>query len=480
MKLSYTTAFCVITLAGTISLAQKPDYTLHGAPVSQAPADPAIARAILAIQPASIQKTIQTLVSFGTRNTLSSMETDLPPGQGINAAADWIASQFEAISKDCNGCLEVHRDDFIADPASGAGWGARIPRPTKLTNIYAIQRGTDPVQAKRMYLVSGHFDSINSNLLDTHGAAPGANDDASGMAAMLECARALSKLRFPATLVFVAVPGEEQGLVGSAHVAHMAREQGWRLEAVLNNDIIGGNTTPGDTLQMKDRVRVFSEGVPASANPEQVKRILARGNESDSPSRELARTVADTARTYFPVTGAEQFSAFLVFRLDRYLRGGDHSSFNDQGFAAVRFTEWREDYTHEHKNVAIPEAGSSAPVIGDLPQFVDFKYVARVARLNAATLATLADSPGQPQKVAFDLQKLENATTLHWNAPEGAGADVRYELLWRETTAPDWQFAVTTAPDAPTAITVPVSKDNVIFGVRTVDAAGHRGLVVVP
>ncbi|HEX4758294.1 MAG TPA: M28 family metallopeptidase [Terracidiphilus sp.] len=412
------------------------------------------------------------------------METDLPQGQGINAAADWISSQFDEISKQCGGCLEVHRDEFVADPAGGATWARRIPKPTRLTNIYAILRGTDPVQSRRMYLVSGHYDSRNTNVLDARGPAPGANDDASGVAVSLECARALSRMRFPATLVFAAVAGEEQGLVGSQHLAKLAHDQGWQLEAVLNNDIVGGNTNPGDKLQLKDRVRVFSEGIPSSATPADVRHIRATGEENDSPSRELARAVAYVGRIYFPAAPA-RFSAFLVFRPDRYLRGGDHSSFNAEGFAAVRFTEWREDYVHQHKNVILPAAGSATPIQGDLPQFVDFNYVSRVARLNAATLATLASSPGEPVKVTIVIKNmvLDNSTILSWQPPAGAPADIHYEVLWRETTAPDWQFVKRVAPQPPgtaDTVTMPISGDNVVFGVQAVDAAGHRSLVVVP
>lgn len=471
---------CLLTVAMQAAAAQ-PDFALQAAPAAPAAPDPAIARALTGIQLSRIHQTIDTLVRFGTRSTLSSMETDLPAGQGINAAADWIAGQFEQISKQCGGCLEVHRDTFVADPASGASWARRIPHPTRITNIYAVQRGSDPVQAKRMYLVTGHYDSRNSDILDARGAAPGANDDGSGVAVSLECARALSKMRFPATLVYVAVAGEEQGLVGSAHLAHLARDQGWQLQAVLNNDIVGGNTTPGDTLQLKDRVRVFSEGIPAAATPAEIRRIRELGLESDSPSRELARAIADAARSYFPA-GAP-FHAFLVFRPDRYLRGGDHSSFNAEGFAAVRFTEWREDFNHEHHNVVIPPAGSKKPILGDLPRFVDFQYVARVARLNAATLATLASSPGAPLKVELETKRLENGTTVQWEPPAGAGPGVRYELVWRATFAPDWQYAREVRPEAgggPLSVTVPISKDNVIFGVRSVDAKGHRSLTVVP
>jgi hypothetical protein len=475
-----------LMLAAQCSVAQ-PDFLRNATSVSPAPPDPAIAQALKSIDPARIEQTIDALVKFGTRSSLSSMETSLPPGQGIEPAAEWIVAEFERISKECGGCLEVNRDTFVADPASGGQWAGRVPRPTRMTNVYAILRGADPAQAKRMVLVTGHYDSRNSNVLDPLGAAPGANDDASGVAVSLECARALSKLHFPATIVFVAVAGEEQGLIGSGHLAHLAREQGWQLEAVLNNDIVGGNTTPGDALQLKDRVRVFSEGVPVAATPEQARRIRALGEENDSASRHLARAVADAARSYFPPSSAngrlDAFRAFLVSRPDRYGRGGDHSSFNREGFAAVRFTEWREDYNHQHQNVVRPPSGSSDPILGDLPEFVDFKYVARVARLNAATLATLASAPGEPQKVTMEIDKQENGTTLHWTAPEGAPANVHYELLWRETTAPDWQFAQIVrpeAPGAPVAVTVPISKDNVVFGVRAVDAAGHRGLAVVP
>ncbi len=465
------TAFCAAA-----SNAQ-PDFLVSAASVAPARPDPAIAHAIQAIQPAHIEKTIQTLVGFGTRSTISSMEKDLPPGQGINAAADWIASQFEQISKDCGGCLEVHRDTFTEPVAE------RISQPTTITNIYAILRGTDPVQAKRMVLVTGHYDSRNTNILDARGAAPGANDDASGVAVSLECARALSKLHFPATVVFVAVAGEEQGLNGSSHLAKLAKSEGWQLEAVLNNDIVGGNTTAGDTLQLKDRVRVFSEGVPTTATPDQARRIRALGEENDSPSRELARAIADTARTYFSASSRDAFAAFLVSRPDRYLRGGDHTSFNREGFAAVRFTEWREDFNHQHQNIVLPPAGSSDPILGDLIQFVDLNYVASVARLNAATLATLASSPGAPGKVVIVTKRLDNGSTLQWEAPAEAAADIHYELLWRETTAPDWQFSQTVAAPADRAtvtVTVPISKDNVILGVRAVDAKGHRSLVAVP
>ena len=479
--------WCLI-LAGSPCPAQ-PDFQRYGKPAEPAPADPAIIKALDAIDPSRIEKMIRTLVGFGTRNTLTSMDSALPPGQGIDAAADWIAAQFAQIAQACGGCLEVKRDTFTADPGSGEArgesWARRIPRPTRITNIYAIMRGSDPAQARRMYLVTGHYDSINSNVFknwaDTSGAAPGANDDASGVAVSLECARALSTLHFPATLVFAAVAGEEQGLVGSAHLAHLAREEGWQLEGVLNNDIVGGNTTPGDMLQLKDRVRVFSEGVPVAATGEQARAIRGLGEENDSPSRQLARAIADTARTYFAPGSRDAFSAFLVARPDRYGRGGDHMSFNREGFAAVRFTEWREDFNHQHQDVVQPAPGSIDPVLGDLMEFVDFRYVAKVARLNAAVLASLAASPGEPARVTIDTRKPENSTTLLWEPAPGK-VD-HYEVSWRDTTAPGWQYVENVASPAAggsITITLPVSKDNVAFGVRAVDAAGHRGLTVSP
>ena len=441
-------------------------------------ADPRIAAALQQVSADRIRANIESLVGFGTRSTISAQDqAAIGAEHGVGAAREWIKAEFERYSKECGGCLDVKTDTFT-EPA-----GERIPQPTEITNVYAVLKGTDAGNAKRIVLVTGHYDSRNSDIFDTKGNAPGANDDGSGTAVSLECARVLSKLKFPATIIFLTVAGEEQGLNGSQHFAKMAKDQGWDIEAVLNNDIVGGNTTPGDTLQLKDRVRVFSEGVPVAATPEQARRIRALGEENDSPSRELARAIADTGRTYFPAVAGAPFGAFLVGRPDRYGRGGDHTSFNREGFAAVRFTEWREDFNHQHQNIVMPPAGSSDPILGDLIQFVDFNYVANVARLNAATLATLASAPGQPVKLTMVTKKLDNGSTLQWDAPAGAVANVHYELLWRETTAPDWQYMQTVTPQAgagPITVTVPISKDNVVFGVRAVDAAGHRGLVQVP
>jgi len=428
--------------------------------------DPVIAQVIKAVTTESVREIDTKLVSFVNRSTLSVNNPGAAGApQGIVAARNWIKSEFERISADCNGCLEVKTDTFVEQ---SKGPKDRIKEPTEIQNVYAILKGADPAQAKRIYLVTGHYDSRNSDNFNTTDPAPGANDDGSGTTVSIECARVLSKHKFPATIIFLTVAGEEQGLNGSTHFAKMAKEQGWQLEGVLNNYIVGGNTTPGDTLQNKNWVRVFSEGIPAAATDADLRRIKATGGENDSSSRLLARYVHEVGETY-------DFGAFtpkLIFRRDRYLRGGDHSAFNDSGFAAVRITEYREDFNHQHQNVRT-ENGIE---YGDLLKFVDFDYVANVARLNAATLAALASSPAPPADVHLLTKQLENDSKLEWKAAPGATG---YEVLWRKTTDPYFadEDAVRTTD---TKIDLPDSKDNVIFGVRSVDAKGHKSLIVIP
>ena len=443
------------------------------------PTDPAIAAALRTISPDAIRTDIAKLVTFGTRSTLSSMDTDLPPGQGINAAADWIESEFRAITATCGGCLEVKRDAFVEQPAPENGRPSRFPGPTRLVNIYAILHGTSSDKNAPWTLVTGHYDSRATNVMDSHITAPGANDDASGVAVSIESARALSRLKITGTIVFAAVAGEEQGLNGSHHLAELAKSEGWPLVAVLNNDIVGGDTTPGETQQRKDVVRVFSESVPATATPEQQRQILSLGAENDSPSRELARSIAELAPAYFQPTGhrGQQIPAFypvMILRRDRYLRGGDHTSFNNAGFAAVRFTEWRENFNHQHQTVRT-ENGIE---YGDLLKFVDTDYVARVARLNSAVLATLAAAPSEPQHARILTHNLDNNTELAWDPSAFAPPGTTYEVVWRDTTDELWTHARSAGAD--THITLDVSKDNVLFGVRAVDAAGHRSLPVAP
>jgi hypothetical protein len=443
--------------AGSAVQAQsKPDTTA----VEPMAVDSRISAALRQVSAERIRANIERLASFGTRSTLSAQDPkSIAAGRGIGAAREWIKSEFERYSKECGGCLEVKTDSFT-EPAAD-----RIPQPTEITNVYAVLKGSDAENAKRIVLVTGHYDSRNSENSDGAGDAPGANDDGSGTAVSLECARVLSKLKFPATVIFLTVAGEEQGLNGSHHFAQMAKEQGWNIEAVLNNDIVGGDKSVDQDHSV---VRVFSEGLPAAATEQEIRRIRGLGGENDSGSRQLARYIADVGRAY-----DAGVKPVLVFRLDRYLRGGDHYSFNQQSFTAVRFTEFREDFHHQHQNVRT-ENGIE---YGDLAKFVDFDYVARVARLNAATLASLALAPGLPANVRLLNKEPENNSTLTWEASPG-GLASGYEILWRATSSPEWEHVENVGSALRT--TLKLSKDNVIFAVRAVDAEGHRSLPVVP
>jgi hypothetical protein len=428
--------------------------------VNRLPVDPKIAAALKQISAERIQANIEKLVSFGTRSTLSTGDANLANDHhGIDAARLWIVAEFERYAHDCGGCLDVETYRAVQEP------GERIKTPTEISDVYAVMKGTDPANSARMVLVTGHYDSRNSDNFDAKGDAPGANDDASGTAVSLECARVLSKLKFPATIVFLAVAGEEQGLYGSKHFAEMAKERGWDLEAVLNNDIVGGDKNPD---QIQSIVRVFSEGLPLAASQQEIEHIRALGGENDSTSRELARYIDDVGHTYD--TGLKPM---LVFRLDRYLRGGDHSAFNQVGFAAVRFTELRENFNHQHQNVRT----ENGVEYGDLPKFVDFDYVAHVARLNAATLASLAAAPAPPANVHLLVKGLQNGSTLSWDASPG-GLASGYEVVWRATSSPEWEHVLRVGDT--TKITLQISKDESIFAVRAVDKAGHRSLAIVP
>lgn len=472
----------VLFCLGTSLFAQtaKPrggaDFERNGAKLITQPADPAIAAALREVSPAEMRKTVEALVSYHNRNTAGGGDTTLPEHTGVDAAAKWVRARFEQISKECGNCLEIHEDTYMQPAMPGPR--ARILKPTRLTSIYAVLKGTtDP---DRRVLVTGHYDSFFvKDMQNTHDEAPGANDDASGTAVSLECARVLSKRKFPATLVFAAVTGEEQGLLGSRHLAQTAKKEGWNLEAVLNNDIVGGDTTPADLAnEDKHRVRVFSEGISLAASPEQTQKILTAGYESDSASRELARSIADVSRTYAAKTPAQALKPVLVFRLDRYGRGGDHSSFNHEGITGVRFTEWRENFDHQHQTVRV----ENGVQFGDLIQFDDFDYMARVARLNAASLATLATAPPIPQNVQFKQGGLNNDTTITWASP----GDAHDEVVWRETDAADWQYSApvakfTLSSEGTThTVTLPVSKDNVILAIRSCDGKGHCSPAAAP
>jgi hypothetical protein len=422
--------------------------------------NPQIAGVVKEISAKNIEASIRKLVSFGTRHTLSETTSET---RGIGAARRWLQSEFARYSKDAGGRLQVTMDEFTQAP------GERNPQPVQVVNVVATLPGEQPESRDRIYVVSGHYDSRVSDPLNATADAPGANDDASGVAAVLEMARVMSKQKWDATLVFMAVAGEEQGLFGSTHWANNAKEKNWNVAGMITNDIIGSSHAEDGRVD-NQHVRLFAEGVPAlNEMPDAWRRQLQTGGENDSAARELARFIKTTGERY--VSG---MTVNLIYRKDRYLRGGDHSPFLAAGFPAVRMTEPNEDFRHQHQNVR-KENGIQ---FGDLPEFDDFAYIAQVARINAASLGALALAPAMPAEVEVETKELTNDTTLHWEAsrePDVAG----YEVLWRETTSPLWQHATSTGNV--TRYAVPkISKDNFLFGVAAVDRDGNRSPAVYP
>ena len=421
--------------------------------------DPNIARLLAEIDARRIERTVRKLVSFGTRNTLSAQDN---PARGIGAARDWLKSEFEGIAAQTGGRLTVELQSYEQPKA------ARVAQPTIITNVVATLRGTQPGASERMYVVSGHYDSMCTSPTDATCDAPGANDDASGVAAVVEMARVMSKREFEATIVFMAVAGEEQGLLGATYYAEQAKQKNLNIEAMFTNDIVG-NSLGGNGVHDRNTVRVFSEGVPSNETPEEAGTRRGTGGENDSAARQLARFIKDVGATYMPA-----FNVQMIYRRDRYLRGGDHIPFLERGFAAVRFCEPNEDYTHQHQNVRT----ENGKVYGDLPEFVDYGYIAQVARLNAAALATLARAPARPKGVGLLTRRLTNDTDLQWTA--NTEADLAgYEIVWRETSSPVWTNSRPVGNV--TTYTVPgMSKDNYFFGVRAVDRQGNRSPVSFP
>jgi hypothetical protein len=403
-----------------------------------------------------IEANIRKLVSFGTRNSLSDPDD---PKRGVGAARRWIHAEL----RKCGERLEVAFDEHLIES------GPRVPKPTRIVNVVATLPGTQPQSRHRIYVVSGHYDSMPSSPVDPERDAPGANDDASGTAVSMELACVMSRHRFDATLVFMAVAGEEQGLLGSEGWAKNARAKGLDVAGMFTNDIVG-NTRGADGQVDRSRVRLFAQGVPAVKTlPDEVVAALQTGGENDLPTRQLARYVKDAADRYVP-----GFKVDVIWRRDRYLRGGDHFSFLDAGYPAVRFTEPIEDWRHQHQDVRVVDGVQ----YGDLPEFVDFAFVANVARVNAAAFASLALGPSAPTGVEMENLRLENDTTLRWNAnpePDVAG----YRIVWRETTAPDWQHAKDVG-DVKRATLVGISKDNFAFGVQAYDRDANLSVAAYP
>ena len=429
----------------------------HATPERTTPAD--VGGMLKNISAQRIEATVRKLVGFGTRHTLSDTASD---ARGIGAARRWIKAQLDACAQQSNGRLKVELDSFTAPP------GRRIAQPTELVNVVATLPGEQAASADRIYVVSGHYDSRASDAIDATSDAPGANDDASGTAAVIELACAMSKLHFDATLVFMAVAGEEQGLVGSTHAADEARKAGKNIAGMFTNDIIGSSRAEDGRVE-RGRVRLFAEGIPDVKELSNELRTLVRtGGENDTPTRELARFIKEHAEHDVPTMKVD-----LVWRRDRYLRGGDHAPFLNAGYAAVRFTEPAENFHHQHQNVRV----DGGVRYGDLPEFVDFSYIAQVARVNAAALAALAMAPAAPRGVQMETAELQNDTTLRWDAnpePDLAG----YRIVWRDTTAPLWQNHKDVG--LVTRFTLPVSKDNVVFGVQALDKDGNVSVASFP
>ena len=421
--------------------------------------NPQVVQIVRSINPRNVETSIRKLVSFETRNTLSD-QTDAT--RGIGAARDWLFSEFQKIAASSGGRMTVEKQTFTQPK------GERIPSPTVITNVVATLRGASPGSVGRTYVVSGHYDSMCGSAVDGKCDAPGANDDASGTAVVLEMARAMAPHKFDATIVFMAVAGEEQGLYGSTYFAEQAKQRNVDIEAMFTNDIVG-NSLGGNGVRDRNTIRVFSEGVPTDETPEEANVRRGVGGENDSTSRQLARFIKETAERY--VRGMR---VMMVYRRDRYLRGGDHRPFLERRYPAVRFTEPNEDYRHQHQYVRV----ENGVQYGDLPEFVDFNYTANVARVNAAAMATLALAPARPKGVGLVTARLTNDTDLRWEAnkePDLAG----YEIVWRDTTAAVWTNTLFVGNV--TSHTVKgMSKDNFFFGVRAVDRNGNRSPVSFP
>jgi hypothetical protein len=433
-----------------------------GGPVKPQPPDPDLIRLLREIDADRIEATVNRLVAFGTRHTLSSQDDQV---RGIGAATEWVYQQMLAIAAASGGRMTVEKQSFV-QPA-----GPRIPDDTTITNVIATLRGvTSP---ERMYVVTGHLDSRVTDVLDGTSDAPGADDDASGVAVVLELARLFATRPTEATIIFGVVSGEEQGLFGSGHMATQLKAAGADIQAAFSNDIIGASRGWDGTKPDPRRVRLFVEGVPTTETAGQAATRRAVGGENDGPSRQLGRFVRSVAEN-----DETDMEIWLIWRRDRFLRSSDHVSFISQGYPGGRFTEPRENFNHEHQDVRV----ENGVQFGDLPEFCDFQYIARVAKVNATALWSLAQGPGTPVDAIIDTTPPvgfpgTNLTTLRWqrgSEPDLAG----YEIVWRDSTAIDWTNVIPVGDV--TTVTIDLAKDNVQFGIRAVDAAGHRSPAAAP
>ncbi len=420
--------------------------------------DAEISAMVKEVNPDSLKYYLQTLVSFGTRNTLS---TQTNTTRGIGAARNWVLKKFNEFAKESNGRMTAFIDTVTLQPDK-----KRVDTPTLLGNVVAVLKGTD-TSDHRIFVMSGHLDNMRTNVMDRIGNAPGANDDGSGSVAVMECARVMSKHSFPATIIFVCVSGEEQGLLGAYFMAKKAKKENWNIEAVLNNDIMGSNNSSETNIIDNTKIRVFSEGLPAYETEKNAKIIRQLGLENDGKSRQLARYVKEIGERY-----VDNIEVVMVYRNDRFLRGGDHTPYVENGYAAVRITEMNENYYHQHQDVRI----ENNIQYGDLLEFIDFNYLRKNTAINLSNLANLSKAPAMPEQVKVETKKLENFTSLSWKKPT-TGTVKGYYILMRETTWPIWQKKFFTTE---TNYQLPFSKDNYFFAVQSVNETGNESLPVVP
>jgi hypothetical protein len=447
----------VLGASQSASAAPAVSHRGPGKPVRPQPPDRELRALLREIDARRIRATVTRLAAFGTRHTLSSQDD---PVRGIGAARDWIYQQMTGYAARSGGRMTVEKQTFI-QPVSN-----RIPAPTPITNVIATLRGdTTP---ERVYVVTGHYDSRATDVMDFTSDAPGADDDASGVATVMELARVMATRHSEATIVLAAVAAEEQGLYGSDHMAQVYKDAGADVQAMFSNDIVGTGNAHDGTPNDPRTLRLFVEGVPTTETAAQAAIRRSVGGENDGPSRQLGRFALEVAEN-----DATGMRLRVVWRRDRYLRGSDHISFLLRDYPAARFTEPRENFAHEHQNVRVQDGIQ----YGDLVEFCDFGYIARVARVNAAVLWSLAQAPGTPKGVLIDTAALTNMSTLRWTMgtePDLAG----YEIVWRESTAAEWTHVIPVGKVA--TATIDLSKDNVQFGVRAVDTAGHRSPAAAP
>jgi Zn-dependent M28 family amino/carboxypeptidase len=420
--------------------------------------DPEINKMVAEVSATNMENTVRKLVSFGTRHTLSDTKSN---SRGIGAAQRWVKSEFDKYAKNSNGRLTAEIDYFTIKAD-----GRRIAVDSQLGNVMATLKGTDPTD-NRVLIISGHLDSRATDVMNATIDAPGANDDGSGVAAVLEISRIMCQREFPFTIIFVTVVGEEQGLYGARHLAEKAKAENWNIIAMLNNDMIGNSLSNGTKLRDNVNVRVFSEAIPFLETEAEAKLRKSINRENDSPSRLLARYIKTTTSQYI-----DQLNINLVYRNDRFLRGGDHTPFSQNGFTAIRFCEMNENYDHQHQDVRL-EKGTQ---FGDLPEFMDFEYMRKVTGANLATLSNLGWSPKAPKNVGIKISELTNFSDLVWSAPEGKLV-FGYQVLVRETSASHWEKTIFVKD---TAVTIPYSKDNYLFAIQSVDELGHSSLPVFP